>query len=188
MNWDAIINGAVGAGVLSIILKLIDTYSNRNKTRADAAKTIVEGGEQAVNTMRGLLQDYDHINDEQRTEIEKLQTRLIERDKVNATRDTEFAELQQKYEDLEAHHIRLVNQLRDTDAKIKKDTEETQKLRDEVEQLRKRAEEIEQKYQKQLKVNVRLVKALEDANIPLPDVNGDDLGDSIRGFRWEDKK
>ena len=72
MDWIAILNGAMGAGAITIILKLIDTYSNRNKTRADAAKVIVEGGAQAVKMMQDLLKEYDQVNDEQRTEIDKL--------------------------------------------------------------------------------------------------------------------
>lgn len=177
MDWLAIFNGALGAGVLAIALKLIDAYSNRGKTRADAAKTIVEGGAQAVNTMRELLNDYDRINDEQAAEIKELKERLKERDKLNAARDAQIAGLQAQITDADDRNEALQAKLAGLQAQIDKDTRETAELRLQV-------LAIEEKYKKQLRINVKLVKALEDAKIPLPDFNGD-MGDSIRGLKWD---
>lgn len=131
MNLDAIINGAVGAGILSIILKLIDVYGNRNKTRADVAKTIVEGGKEAVETMRGILADQDRINDERAAEIRQLKEQIRERDHNSRERDAQLADLLQKHEDLEAELIKTRNLQRETDEKYQRDLVETQRLRNE---------------------------------------------------------
>jgi hypothetical protein len=43
---------------------------------------------------------------------------------------------------------------------------------------------LEERYGRMKRINEKLVKALQDANIPLPDLNGD-LTDSIKGLRWQ---
>lgn len=122
MDWIAILNGAMGAGAITIILKLIDTYSNRNKTRADAAKVIVEGGAQAVKMMQDLLKEYDQVNDEQRTEIDKLKKDVEEAATGRAARIKQIREL----EEAQASRDEVIAEL---ERKIKKDMEETQRLR-----------------------------------------------------------
>lgn len=186
MDWVAIFNGAVGAGVLAIVLKLIDTFSNRNKTRADAAKVLVEGGAQAVQTMRELLSDYDRINDKQATKIGTLEARLVERDKVNAQRDADFADLLQKYEDLEAQNIKIANKARETDEKVQRDTEETQRLRNEYAIVQKdniRLYEVTIGLAQALET---IKKAVQEAGIPLK-LNGelDHLLESVYRLKAE---
>lgn len=110
-DWNGLLNGAIGAGILGLLRLLYDLYLNRNKPKidnAEASKIIVEGGTQAVKMMRELLDDYDKRNDE-------LEARLAEREKQSAERDTQLAEMEKKYEEMEA--------------RIKKDTDETQRLR-----------------------------------------------------------
>lgn len=172
MDWTAFFSGATGAGVLAVIIKLIDVYSGRNKTRADAAKTIVEGGAQAVKMMQDLLTEYDRTNDQQRVEIEKLKKDAAEAAKGREKRLKRIEELEQKNSDLEAYAIKLDNQIR-------ADVTET-------EALRKKVVEMEQKYGRMKRINEKLVKALQDAEIPLPDLNGD-MTDSVVGLKWEKK-
>jgi chromosome segregation ATPase len=67
---------------------------------------------------------------------------------------------------------------------------ETQRLRDEntnlqkqVNELQLQYSEIDKKYGNSKLIIERLVKALKDANIPLPDL-GDVLSDSIHSWKW----
>jgi peptidoglycan hydrolase CwlO-like protein len=160
MDWIAVLNGALGAGGLAIILKLIDAYSNRNKTRADAAKIIVEGGAQAVQTMRDLLKDYDKINDDQAAEIEELKTGKKQRTK--------------RIEDLES-------QVEDLIRKQEKDLEETQRLRNDYANAQKQIVKLEDLAIKLGENFDKLVGAIKDKGIDIP-INGEIL-ESVRRLK-----
>jgi dihydroorotase-like cyclic amidohydrolase len=186
MDWIAILNGAAGAGALAVVLKVIDSYLNRNKTKADAAKVLVEGGAQAVQTMRELLADYDRVNDKQASKIEKLEARLKDRDKASAQRDADLADLQQKYEDLEAQNIKIANKARETDEKVQRDTEETQRLRNDYALVQKdniRLYEVTIGLAQALET---IKKAVQEAGIPLK-LNGelDHLLESVYRLKAE---
>jgi dihydroorotase-like cyclic amidohydrolase len=186
MDWIAILNGAAGAGVLAVIHKVIDSYLNRNKTKADAAKVLVEGGAQAVQTMRELLADYDRVNDKQASKIEKLETRLKDRDKASAQRDADLADLLQKYEDLEAQNIKITNKAHETDEKVQRDTEETQRLRNDYALVQKdniRLYEVTIGLAQALET---IKKAVQEAGIPLK-LNGelDHLLESVYRLKAE---
>jgi hypothetical protein len=186
MNLDAIINGAVGAGILSIVLKLIDVYGNRNKTRADAAKTIVEGGKEAVETMRGILADQDRINDERAAEIQQLKEQIRERDHNSRERDAQLADLMQKHEDLEAELIKTRNLQRETDEKYQRDLIETQRLRNEYAIISKQNLRLEELAIGLAESVNTIKKAIQKANIELK-LNGelDDLMESVYRIKAE---
>jgi DNA repair exonuclease SbcCD ATPase subunit len=186
MNWDAILNGAVGAGVLSIILKLIDVYSNRNKTRADEARILVEGGTGAVTTMRGILEDYDKLLDDLRVENKEFREQIRERDHNSHERDAQLADLQQKHEDLEAELIKTRNLQRETDKKYQADLQETQRLRNEYAILTKQNLRLEE-LAIGLAESVNTIKqAIQKAKIELK-LNGelDELMESVYRIKAE---
>jgi DNA-binding CsgD family transcriptional regulator len=186
MNWDAFLNGAMGAGVLSIILKLIDVYNNRNKTRADAAKVIVEGGAAAVAMMKVILDEQDKVNDERFAENEKFKAQLAERDRASHERDAQLADLQQKHEDLEAELIKTRNLQRETDEKYRADLQETQRLRNEYAILTKQNLRLEE-LAIGLAESVNTIKqAIQNAKIELK-LNGelDELMESVYRIKAE---
>jgi chromosome segregation ATPase len=171
MDWSAFVSGAGGAAVLGIILKLIDVLSNRNKTRADAAKIIVEGGAQAVNTMRELLKDLDQINDEQRADIDELKAGKKERLKIIEDLQNQINDLVKQNEDLVAAHLMMQKKIKETDDKQQQDLEETQRLRNDYAIAQKQIIKLED-----LAIGLgeyvdTIKKALQKAEIPLP-LNG----------------
>ena len=54
----------------------------------------------------------------------------------------------------------------------------------EIEELQKRLAELEGKYQRMKRINEKLVAAMENAKVPIPDLNGD-LTDSVKGLKWK---
>jgi chromosome segregation ATPase len=136
MDWNAILNGAMGAGVISIVLKLIDAYSNRDKIKADVAKTLVEGGAEAVKAARELLA-------EQRTEIEegqkarKEQAAEIEELKVGKKQRTaRIEDLESQVDDLVNQNETLVAKQLDTEKKLKETNEKQEENLEEIQRLR----------------------------------------------------
>lgn len=170
MNWDAILNGAIGAGVISIIIKLIDVYSARGKTRSETVvnygeyvKRIAEGGTVAVEALTEALKEYDRRNDEQSEEIKLLRGRA---DELEAGRE---------------ERTRLIRQL---ERKIENDLLETQTIKNEVILLRRQVAEGEQKLSNYKQAVELLITALREAEVPMPKELDLLLGDSIHGLKW----
>lgn len=170
MNWEAILNGAIGAGVISIIIKLIDVYFTRGKTKsetvvnyAEYVKRIAEGGTVAVEALTEALKEYDRRNDEQAEELKELRHRA---DELEAGRE---------------ERTRLIQQL---ERRIETDLLETQTLKNEVLLLRRQVAEGEQKLFNYKQAVELLVAALREADVPMPKELELLLGDSIHGLRW----
>jgi predicted RNase H-like nuclease (RuvC/YqgF family) len=132
MDWAAIINGALGAGVIGVIYKLIDAYLNRDKSRADVKLT---GSEEVENTIEaagkvvGLLGsaldylrkengEYKEIIKELRAsdrvrgqEIAELQAGRVERIKLITDQGQQIVELQAQNEDLQTGLIATQRQI-----------------------------------------------------------------------------
>lgn len=186
MNWESFFSGAVGAGVLAIALRLLDNFLTRNKSKAEAlvlnsqaSENINDAAQVAANILLQALNFKQVENKEYQERVRALEENQKKNDELvkdltkhKAERDSQIAELQEQNEALQSKQAAL-------QAQIEKDTSET-------EALRKRVAEMEQKYGRMKRINEKLVRALQDANIPLPDLNGD-LTDSMRGFKWDKK-
>jgi chromosome segregation ATPase len=98
--------------------------------------------------------------------LSELENGAKEDKRLLELRNVQHAESNEKIEALQAGMEALNRQ-------IEKDTQETQKLRIEVQTLRGQIAELEEKNRRYVRVNQKLIKALEDAKIPLPDMNGD---------------
>lgn len=109
----------------------------------------------AVDTAAGTLIDALKFAQEERKEFE---TRIDALEKKNDDQETTNKDLEKKLADQEKQ-IEQLN--RDYAAEIQK---------------------VNEKYNKSKRVIEKLVRALEDAKIPVPDFNGD-LSDSIRRYR-----
>jgi chromosome segregation ATPase len=133
---------------------------------AETAVDVLLKSMEFMRTERAELQPRINALEENQTKNEALIAELTTR---KSERDAQIAELQEQNEALKAGIAALTKQ-------IEKDTNET-------EALRKRIVEVEEKYGRMKRINEKLVKALQDANIPLPDLNGD-LPESIKGFKW----
>jgi len=110
-------------------------------------------------------------------QISKLETRITELEDHRNKRD----------EEIKAERLARDNEIAELRAKQQADMEETQKLRAELDALRTRVKAGDEKYRAAKVVIEKLYKALKAANIDVPDLNGG-LPDSIRGWRWDDKK
>lgn len=179
MDWNAILNGAMGAGAISIILKLIDAYSNRNKTRADAAKVIVEGGMQAVAMMKDILADYDRTNDEQAAEIKELQAGKKERTRHIEDLQSQIDNLVYQNETLVAKQIETAKKLKETDEKQAKDLEETRRLRNDYAVAQKQIVSLEDLVIRAGDYIDKMKTAMQKAGIELP-LNGELLESVLR--------
>jgi chromosome segregation ATPase len=166
MDW---INNLLGAGSLAvIILKIIEIFSNRNKTRADAAKTIVEGGAQAVKMMQDLLKEYDKTNDEQAAEIKELQTGKKER--IGRIED-----LESQVSDLVRQNETLVGNQLLMEQKIIKDMEETQRLRNDYANAQKQIISAQTQITKLEDTLIRAGEFIDKIKIAVQSIPGVDL-------------
>lgn len=184
MDWITILNGAFGAGVILTVGKLIDAYLSRNKSKAETGKiksesteNITEAAQVAANILLQALNFKKTEVQDLQADVKALQENqkasdqlIIELTNRKEERDEQIQELQEQNEAL---HIKLAAM----QTQIEKDTNET-------EALRKRIVEIEEKYNRMKRVNEKLVKALVDAKVPMPDMNGD-LTDSVKGLKWQ---
>jgi chromosome segregation ATPase len=170
MNWETLLSGAVGAGLFATALKLIEIYSTRNKIKAEATDTVVDTMLEAMQFLRNERSEY-------LPRIKSLEDAQKENDQLIRELQQHRQERTKQIDELTQNNEALLSQVAALRAQIAKDTAETR-------ELKKQIDEIQQKYKKQLRINAKLVKALEDAKIPLPDFNGD-LGDSIRGVKWD---
>ena len=181
MNWETLLGGAIGAGIFGVVLKIIDVLASRNKTRADAAKTIVEGGAAAVTSVRELLEDYDKIIDRHTATIERLQKRVDEAESGRQERIRTIAELQEANEALSAGITAL-------NVKVSRDVVETGILRDEVQALRQQVAESATKYAELRKKYEDSKQAIilifeQNPNLNIPPELATLLGDSINGLK-----
>lgn len=189
MDWTTILSGAIGAGIFATISKLIDLYINRNKPKidnAEAAAKLIAGGVQAVQVMRELLDDYDKRDEKKDAKIGKLEDWKAEREKLSYQRDVEFADLQQKYEDLEAAYIGMTNKYHEDLKETKELSEAHRELNEAHGKLVEEIQRIRNDYAVTQKDNIRLYeltvglaeavvtfkKAVQEAGIVLP-LNGE---------------
>jgi chromosome segregation ATPase len=177
-----LVTGLVGAYValrmLKPNIKIANSQATLNETQgtANVGKTLSD----AALLMSSVLNEAQEQNVELRKQSKEardtnrlLEGRLVELEnganedkRLLDERNKQHAENNEKVEALQAGMEALNRQ-------IEKDTQETQKLRIEVQTLRGQIVELEEKNRRYVRVNQKLIKALEDAKIPLPDMNGD---------------
>ncbi len=163
MNWEAIFNGALGAGVLAIILRLIDQFFARSKTSAEVANLIVQGGKTALDAAITMLDEHQEQSKELKAEIEAIKTARIER---------------------EAAHTKEIDELK---ARIQADMLETGKLRNDYAVAKSRIIKLED-MAIGLGEYVDVIKrALQSAEIPVP-LNGALLESVMRLKADRDKR
>jgi len=157
----------------------------------------------------GLAADYLKLADMSGDQLEKrinligkLESRITELEDHRDKREKQFklqqTALEERINELEDHRtkrdeeIKVERFARDREfaeltAKQLLDVEQTQKLLVEVGDLHVRVRAGDEKYKAAKSVIEKLFKVLKAANIDVPDLNGD-LPDSIKGWRWDDKK
>jgi chromosome segregation ATPase len=140
--------------------------AQEKNTLAQEKKTIVEAAETTVGVLLKTLSFLEAERDE-------FESRITELEEHRAARTKELAELHAHNQILSAG----VQELREQSAR---DIKETIELREQVTLLT-------QKYERQKRVNEKLVKALNDAGIPLPDMNGD-MSDSVQALKMMGNK
>jgi chromosome segregation ATPase len=152
-------------------VKVLDTQGTGNiaKALSDAAMVMSSVLNEAQEQNVELRQQGKETRESNRL----LEYRLVELERgaredkrLLDLRNVQHAESNERIEAMQAGMQALKTQ-------IEKDTEETQKLRIEVQTLRGQIVELEEKNRRYVRVNQKLIKALEDAKIPLPDMNGD---------------
>jgi chromosome segregation ATPase len=175
MDWNAILNGAMGAGVISIILKLVDTFLNRDKIKADVAKTLVEGGKEAVQAARELVA-------EQRTEIEEAREARKEQAAEIKELQTGKKERVRRIEDLESQVDNLVRQNETLvgnqllmEERIAKDMEETQRLRNDYAKAQKQIISAQTQITKLEDTLIRAGEFIDKIKIAVQSIPGVDL-------------
>jgi chromosome segregation ATPase len=158
-------------------VKVLDTQGTGNI--AKAASDITKSMTDASMLVSSLLNEAQDQNTELRQQTKEardanklLEGRLVELEKgaredkrLLDLRNAQHAESNERIEAMSAGMEALRTQ-------IDKDTEETQKLRIEVQTLRGYIVELEEKNRKYVSVNKILMGVIEDAKIPLPDLNG----------------
>ena len=187
MDWITIINGLFGVGGLAVvIIKLIEIISNQGKAKeearvlkSEASVNITEAAQVAVGILERALSFKASENQSLRDRLTALEENQEKSSELRAARDKQIADLQAQFAEAQEANDALQSKLAAMEKQIEKDTQETAALR-------KQIAEIEEKYKKQLRINARLVKWFEEKGEPLPDLNGD-IGDSIRGFKWDKK-
>lgn len=177
MNFESFISGAAGAGLLAIILRIIEHYLNRGKEKAETSKIKSEAGEnitEAAQVAVGILERaLNYKASENQILLDRMtamEERQAESSVLRSERDAQIAELQKRITEAQEQNDALHAKLAGLQAQIEKDT--------------KRIVEIEEKYNRMKRVNEKLVQALVDAKVPLPDMNGD-LTDSVKGLKWK---
>jgi chromosome segregation ATPase len=93
---------------------------------------------------------------------------------------------EQRIDELEARKGERDKQIADLQAQTKDLLDSIAADTKLTEELRVRIAEMEEKYNRMKRVNEKLVKALNEAGVPMPDFNGD-ISDSVRGLRWPAK-
>jgi chromosome segregation ATPase len=176
----ALISALLGGGLLKAFtdwrkskseVKVLDTQGTGNiaKALSDAAMVMSSVLNEAQEQNIELRQQ----GKESREANRLLENRLLELERgaredkrLLELRNAQHAESNERIEAMQAGMEALRTQ-------IEKDTEETQKLRIEVQTLRGYIVELEDKNRKYVRVNKKLMGVIEDAKIPLPDLNGD---------------
>jgi chromosome segregation ATPase len=182
----ALISALLGGGLLKAFtdwrkskseVKVLDTQGTGNiaKALSDAAMVMSSVLNEAQEQNVELRQQ----GKESRESNRLLESRLLELERgaredkrLLDLRNVQHAESNEKIEALQAGMEALNRQ-------IEKDTEETKKLRAEVQTQREEVKtlrgyivELEEKNRKYVSVNKILMGVIEDAKIPLPDLNG----------------
>jgi chromosome segregation ATPase len=182
MDWNAILNGAMGAGAISIILRLIDAYSNRSKISADAAKTLVEGGKEAVQAARELLaeqraeiKEMQEESKEQAAKIENLEEGKRERLKRIEDLESQVSDLVWQNETLVGKQFDTEKKLKETDAKQVRDLEETQRLRNDYANAQKQIISAQTQITKLEDTLIRAGEFIDKIKIAVQSIPGVDL-------------
>ena len=160
----AIVTGVIGYAIamrkIPSDIKVASSLEKQNLAAAvdTAAGTLVkvlEFAQQERLSLETRIENLELHREKRTTEINELRA-------LDAERLHQIKEQQRKIEEL--------------NARVASDIKETIRLQDQV-------TEMETKYNRMRRVNEKLVRALNDAKIPLPDMNGD-LTDSVRDLKF----
>lgn len=183
MDWITILNGALGAGAFTVALKLLDHYFNLGKAKAETrvlkseeSENITEAAQVAVNIMQQALAFKNVESKEYQERVRALEAKQEESAGLIQELQDHRDERGRQIKELTENNDALNAQIAALQKQIEKDTRET-------EALRKRIIDLEERYGRMKRINEKLVLALQDANVPLPDMNGD-LTDSVKGLKW----
>lgn len=154
-------------------LKKQKVPSEKDQNITSAVKNLAEALKLSSDELVERLTDAAKLRGE--LDAEKLATknRIAETKKHREEQDAKIAELEQ--------HIDKLN--RDYAKETSKLQQENEALTLQVQALSIKYGEIDQKYSNAKQVIEKLVKALHDAHIPVPDFNGN-LTDSISNWKW----
>lgn len=181
MDWTAILiavlSGAGGAGVV----KLIDVYSSRGKTKAEtgvlrseASENIVEAAQVATNVLNQALTFKQAESKEYQARVEALEKSQAESkqliSELQSHRDARTKQIDELTEANEA----LLAQVAALRSQIALDTAATRQLREEVESLRGKYDALKQ-------YTLDVLKAVKEGKEPPPPPA--DLSDSISGWK-----
>jgi chromosome segregation ATPase len=187
MNLEAMLNGAIGAGIIAIVLKLIDVYSNRGKTRSEEKENVTIAAKTAVEALLQSLEFLQEENKEYKAAIDKWEEKDRQRDKEirelqdhRDQRAKQIADLTINNDELTKQISHLTNMQRenigeidslrhereqlsskviDLERKINLDTQETNYLTGHVLELQKRLDEADGKYRSLKDYTLKLLSA-----------------------------
>lgn len=162
----ALATAVITAISTSLIAPLVQAWLSRNKTNSEIANEIASGGVSAVNALEKVLDRYQKNDEYQRAEIAAITESRKQRDKEMEVLSAAIAA---------------------NKAQTEKDTLETQSLRHEVGLLRAQVAELQDKNARYTRIIEKLLKSLDEAMIPMPDLNGD-LTDTLSKFKLRGSK
>jgi chromosome segregation ATPase len=182
MDWTAFFSGAGGAGVLAIILKLIDIYSVKPKVAAETKlinseekENAAETASKAVTTLGQVLDELQEDRKDLRQENAEYKTLIKELKAGYEKQTSEIRELQnhrdertRQIDELTESNEALTSQVAALRAQIAKDTNETR--------------ELLEKYRELKEFTSYLLDFLEKKGVDLKELNGR-IPDSISKLR-----
>jgi chromosome segregation ATPase len=182
--WVTLILGLIGGGGIA---SLIMAWQAAKKTKPEIGvlksqenENIAEAAQVAANVLLQALNFKQVESKEYQERVKALETKQEESTKLinelvihRDERTKQMEELKRQAEEAIDNNEALLSQVAALRAQIAKDTAETR--------------ELHQKYQELKEFTKSIIDALEAKGIKLPELNGK-IPESIKGWRWEEKK
>jgi len=175
MDWDKVyLIGSTLSMIMLGYLAVRDYIIRKGKAPSEKDQNISA----AVKNLAEALNLSSNDLVESLTDASKL------RDELNAVKE----ETRQRVEETSKHREKLEERIVEMEATIealnREYARETQKLRDEGQILRTRVDDSDKRYKAAKLIIERLVEALKHGNIDLPEIDLNDLSDSVRNWKW----
>ncbi len=166
MNWEALLNGAVGAGAIGVIYKVLDYYLSRNKSKAETK----------------------HLDAQTESEISKAADAIAEGSTAAITNLLRSIEFQKAEIEIikEARRVRDIETQKERDelkARIQADLIETQRLRNEHATQQKQMLRVEDLAIRAGEYIDKIVNVMKENKMDIP-LNGE-LMDSVSRLKAE---